>query len=386
MKRRNRPVWLKNVYQNLRQIKYNRKLQYVTVLLTIILSSLFSVAAMSLQNQQNQRTPVDDLNNFTPVGYQMNGRDRNKNDVPVDQEKTANNNKTILAVEGKKDNKLPKTSPEACSNNNSKFLPRDMWIWQSSVASDANQRSTMLEFAKSRNVRTIYMESEKLINSDQRSLSTLLVEAKNNCINVELLFGAADWSFNRNHSYVESLVQKSVDFAKSTSVPPVGVHFDVEPYNLDEYKADINSGANQYLDMLEKIRAITKKSSLYFSKSMPLGFEFQTITRAGVQTKMSHATIERVDRIALMDYRDTADRIIADAADEFQHAAKVGTKMVIGVETDCNTGEVQTITFCEEGNAYMESQLTQVHKAYKNNSAYTGLAIHDYAAYKTLRQ
>ena len=280
----------------------------------------------------------------------------------------------------------PTTSPVVSSClTTAGSLPVDLWVWQSAVATDAAQSNALFTFAKANNVKTVYLESEKLINTDQTSLGTFIKNAKSNCVDVVLLYGAADWAFTRNHDYAVSLAQKSVAFANQAAVSPVGIQYDVEPYNLEEYKADINSGANQYLDMLEKIKSATNGSKLYFAKTMPLGFEYQPVTRNGITMSLSHATIDRVDHIALMDYRDTASRIISDASDELTYAAMKGKKVVIGVETSCTTGEVETITFCEEGKSYMFTELQKVKDAYSSNGAYVGLAVHDYEAFKILK-
>lgn len=280
----------------------------------------------------------------------------------------------------------PATSPvvSKCATD-STAMQVDMWVWQPAVAYDSTKSLELFNFAESNNVKTVYLESEKLINSDQGTLGTFIANAKTHCIDVVLLYGSADWAFTRNHVYAVSLAQKSLAFSSQAAVTPVGIQFDVEPYNLDEYKADVNSGANQYIDMLEKIKSVTRTSQLFFAETMPLGFEYQNVTRNGITTSLSHATIDRVDRIALMDYRDTSSRIINDASDEVVYAASAGKKVVIGVETSCQTGEVETITFCEEGKAYMIAELTKVVSAYNTNSAFAGVAVHDYAAFKILR-
>jgi hypothetical protein len=284
----------------------------------------------------------------------------------------------------------PTTDTEAsaivsCANQSGSIQPKHLWVWQGTVASDPAQRAELLAFAGSRRVQTIYLESEKLITSNQPALMNFIKEAKQHCMNVELLFGAPEWGLSGNHAYAVSLAQKAVVFAALAPVPPVGVQFDVEPYNLPEYKADPNAGGNQYLDMLEKIRAVTAPSKLYFSKAIPLGFEFQDISRGGTTRKLSHAAIERVDRVILMDYRDTSARIIDDASDEIQHAAVSGKKLVIGVETACDTGEVQTITFCEEGSGALEAALAKVTSTFGSNGAFAGMAVHHYASYKSLK-
>lgn len=363
------------IVARLRSYRFTRKRALFVIAFVVLASTLATVAALDRRSTRQQEAseakaaatvrPKPVVTSSTP---------------PAPSGKAATTAAPPLAAA------IPATgSPGTCANRSGGPQPKGMWVWQSAVATDAGQRAALLSFAGTHRVRTVYLESEKLINTDQASLASFTKEAKQHCIEVELLFGAPDWAFTSNHAYAVSLAQKAVAFASRAEAPPVGVHFDVEPYNLPEYKADVNSGANQYLDLLEKIRAVTSPSKLYFAKAIPLGFEFQSVNRGGQTVKLSHAAIERVDRVMLMDYRDTSNRIIDDASDEMQYAASKGKKVVIGVETACDTGEVHTITFCEEGKAALETALLNVSNAFGSNSAFAGMAVHDYAAYKPLK-
>ena len=55
---------------------------------------------------------------------------------------------------------------------------------------------------------------------------------------------------------------------------------------------------------------------------------------------------------------------------------------MIGVET--NDVEPEKVTFFEEGETVMESELALVEQHYQTSSAFRGFAIHDYSGYRTL--
>jgi hypothetical protein len=348
-------------------------------LVLILMLAILPISAVTQRLTTSDTDTAEKINRRLQKSRMNLDKKNNDNLIPIESNQPVENGEPLSS------NVDSPTNDKLCNQTSGSSVSKDMWVWQPTAASNPSERETLFTFAKSRNVQKVYLESEKLLADDQTSLASFIEIAKQNCIDVELLFGAADWSFTRNHSYAVALAQKSIAFAQSAKVAPVGIQFDVEPYNTAEYKADPNAGGNQYLDMLEKINAVTKDSNLYFAKSVPLGFKFQTINRNGTLVKMSEATIDRVDRVVLMAYRDTADRVIADSVEEIFYASKTGKKLVIGAETDCNTGEVETITYCEEGQAYMNNELTKIHTASISSAAYSGIAIHDYAAYKILK-
>lgn len=106
------------------------------------------------------------------------------------------------------------------------------------------------------------------------------------------------------------------------------------------------------------------------------------------QTKPSNQHIQDiVDYVVIMDYRDIAgggDEIIAHAQNELIYANKINKLVTVGVETNCI--EFAKITFCEEGEAAMEQELSEAKQVFKANPAFHGFAIHDYVGYARLSQ
>ncbi len=269
------------------------------------------------------------------------------------------------------------------------MLRRNVWLWQSGTATDATQRATFFQFADAHAIRTIYFESESLIQNNQQALASFISEAKNHNMGVELLFGDSAWARTANQNYAVSLAQKAVAFASTASVKPEGVHYDVEPYTLTEWSSTSTSNdiANQYLDLLEKLNSATQGTSLKLSVDVPFWYDTCskcTITRNGQTLNMSNAVIDRVNNVTLMDYSDTASLIISRASGEISYAKSVGKTATIGVNT-ASSSEGGSTTFYEEGNAVMEQALAAVSNYYSTNAGFSGLAVHDYIGYSQLK-
>jgi len=268
---------------------------------------------------------------------------------------------------------------------------RDVWVWWAAgVVTKPAARATFFDFADAQKIRRAYVEAEVPLTAggDTTALASLIAEAATHCVQVELLFGRPEWALAKNHATPLALAQAAIDFsAKLSGARPIAVHFDVEPYNgLPEWTSDETGTANQYLDLLEKIAAKTKGSTLKFVVDIPFWFDGHKIARGGTTRPLSEWTIDRVDWIGIMDYRDHAaapDGMIDDAATEFAYAASVKKKLVVGAETKCITPAY--ITYCEEGAAKMDVELAAVRKAYAASTAFDGFAIHHYESWRALK-
>ncbi len=268
-----------------------------------------------------------------------------------------------------------------CPTSNS-GKPRDVWLWGSTTATDLGKRAIFFDFAASHAIRTVYIESESLISNNQAALADFITEASNRCMSVELLYGYAPWALTINHGKAVNLAGKSVIFAQGLVIKPAGIHFDVEPYLLPEWDTDQNGTANQYLTLLEKLSAETSGTGLRLTVDTPFWFDNRWVPRDGQTRLMSELVIDRVDRVVIMDYRDTSDLIIKFASSEMAYAGNTGKEVVIGVTTNCVSPTY--ITFCEEGIESMEQAFNSVSTAYSNSLAFRNFSVHDYTGYKAL--
>jgi|GEM_PF-5973558 len=265
-------------------------------------------------------------------------------------------------------------------------LPRGMWVWDATVATDTNKRDDLMDFAVSKGVNRLYLESEELILSNQAAITSFCIAAAQHGIEVELLFGNNQWTYSSNHTYALALATKSAHYVGSLQGPkPIAVHFDVEPHTLPDFETDRDGVFAQYLILLQKLQ-VAKGSQLQFNVDYPLGFDVLS-AKVGSETKLMSAWMyDYVDRGIMMDYRDFADTddgIIARVAFSMEHAKNVGKTVGIGVETLCDL-EPEKISFCEEGEAVMLRELAKVQAVYGDSAAFGGFSIHYYDSYSSL--
>jgi hypothetical protein len=262
---------------------------------------------------------------------------------------------------------------------------RAMWTWHDVDVSTAARQNTLLNFAAERGVNVIFLHSEDMLDKP-KLLSAFLTRAAAKGMKVELLFGASTWALTANHNIPLQLLKRVNTFVSGLSgARPVGVHFDIEPHALPEWNTDPVSLGNQLLSLYGKLMA-AKAPGLYINADIAMGYEYLSLTRGGVTKSLSHWMVDSTDRTTLMDYRDYSsgeDSILSHALHPVSYAAIQRKRTVVGVETTCNVQPTK-VTFCEEGNRHMETQLSTVNTYFRPNAGYGGIAIHDYANYRKL--
>jgi hypothetical protein len=266
---------------------------------------------------------------------------------------------------------------------------RALWVWNAEVATNDDAKAQFLDFIQREHISGIYLYAYDLLSVDPTALADLIAETGG--AEVELLAGDPSWALATNHSEVLDFVQEAIVFAQNVSKAsrPVGLHFDVEPYLLDEWGSDQVGTITQYLDLLVAIREklTTTESPLLLSVDIPFWYDTIGATYNGEMKPLHQHVQDIVDYVVIMDYRDTAggsDGMIAHAQNELIYANKINKLVTVGVETNCI--EPAKITFCQEGKAAMEQELSEAKLIFEANPAFHGFAIHDYVGYARLSQ
>jgi len=266
---------------------------------------------------------------------------------------------------------------------------RALWVWNEEVVTNDDAKVRFLDFIWSEHINAIYLHAYGLLSINPTALEGFIAEASD--VEVELLAGDPSWALTANHSKVLDFVQEAIAFRQDVGRTgrPVGLHFDIEPYLLDEWNNDQERTITQYLDLLVAVkkRLTEAEAPLLLSADIPFWYDTIEATYNG-ETKPLHQHVQDiVDCVVIMDYRDTAgggDGIVAHARNELFYANKMNKLVTIGLETNCI--EPAKITFCEEGRAVMEQELSEAKLCFEASPAFHGFAVHDYVGYAGLSQ
>ena len=271
----------------------------------------------------------------------------------------------------------------------SQSVDRGVWIWTTDVVTSTGSRQNFLTFAQLKRLNGVYLYAYNLLPAYSGELKDFIDSANAIGMQVELLAGDPSWALTSAHWIGLDFVRQVVTFTASITGGniPSGVHLDVEPYLLPGWTSDPSGIAAQYLDLLVQARQELANSGmgLTLTVDIPFWFDTVTVTHNNAMKTLNRHVQDVVDRITIMDYRDFAhgdDGIVHHALNEIGYAEVISKGVTIGVET--NDVEPEKVTFFEEGETVMESELALVAQQYQTSPAFNGFAIHDFLGYVAL--
>ena len=262
----------------------------------------------------------------------------------------------------------------------------DAYVY-SDLAQDLVARAAFFSFAQAKGIGRIYLEAGGLVQTAPAALADFIAAAQVNGIAVSLLTGDATWSLSGHHGEALTVANAAASFAAELKVAgkpaPEAIQFDVEPYLLPSWDTDLQGTANQYLDLLAELHGALQ-GKLALTVAIPFWFDLYEVTRAGQKRPLSEWVIDATDGTVMMDYRDTAAQIVDLATTELVYASQQGRPLTVAVDLQCGSSEPTYITFCEEGETAMRSELAAAQPALEAYQAFAGYAIFYYEAWAAL--
>lgn len=271
---------------------------------------------------------------------------------------------------------------------------RSMWLWYSAdaISNTGTAQSDLFAFCASpfgfqeRRITHLYLYAHQQVSQSPMQLRQFLSAAHGQGLTVFYLDGEPTWAESESQRLYGEQVLRNVLAFNSNSLPHErfdGVQYDVEPYGLPNWSIAKIAYWSQYITLLSNCQAqvnywnSTNNASIPFEACIPRWYDSDSDTVTN-----SEQVQDITDSIAIMDYVNTAERIIADATTEVAYADFIEKKAVIGVET--MQVDPSTATFFGKTNSEMEGELWQVVDAYSSINGFGGLAIHHYDSYRLL--
>lgn len=245
---------------------------------------------------------------------------------------------------------------------------RAMWVWD-------GPSQAVIDFSLQRGVDRLFLNAPPGF-SDDATFDSFLANAHQAGLEVYALAGDPSWA-KRSRPFMQ-WVDEVVDHGGFDGLAP-----DVEPYALPDWnnKKRRPKVISSYLSALDGARS--RAGGLPLVPAVPFWWDEPEFAVKG--SLLIDEVLNRVDGIAVMAYRDTAqgpNGIIALAGYEVAAATAAGKSAIIGVETAPNS--LDYVTFFEEGNAVMETVLAEVSAHWVSSAGYWGNAIHHYGSYVSL--
>jgi hypothetical protein len=260
------------------------------------------------------------------------------------------------------------------------------WIWQTSlIASEPDQ---ILLFAKEQGVELIYLKID--ISRKASYYQAFIKKASEAGVKVHALGGQASWGLEQNRYKILALVDWVLAYNQVVADDEKisGVHFDIEPYVMPEWKTDEKvSIMKQWMGNVEAYLERTNLDpTLEVGCDIPFWLD-KTYLSDNPGTTLSEWLISKHEQVVVMAYRDRADgsnSISALVPQEMGWADELGKKVLLAVETK-QSNEGNFVTFYEEGKTYMNAELSKLPALMSSHPSYAGTAIHSYEYWKPLK-
>jgi hypothetical protein len=287
---------------------------------------------------------------------------------------------------------------------------RTMWVYKTeAIMNSPAERDGLFAFCAARHITDLFWqmhftrEGDRFIIKDEPALKSFITAATAHHLRIHALSGDPVHALRTNHDRVLARIDALLAFNHSapSDAQLAGVHFDIEPHALPEWKKASDTDKAAMLTQLVELNARLMdklheaKSSLvcgadivfWLGKTNRDGSLAYPVTFRGVTKDAASHLLDLIDNVGIMSYRDHAEgpngiiplveKIIA-IADNSKGRAFVGAKMA-------NIGPSME-GFYSRTEPEMMSELKKVDDAFANHRGYAGLAFFTYEAFKVMPQ
>lgn len=250
-----------------------------------------------------------------------------------------------------------------------KLRAKGVWWWDSNL--DSNM---YLSFAKEQNVNEIYY-CDSSLDSDTKNF---VLKAKSYGMKTYLLAGEYQWLYD--DSNLIKLVEKYISYNKNNKDAILsGIHLDIEPHQAEDFDTNRINLITSLVTIAKKLKSTYPE--IEFSYDIPFWFE-EDLTINNVTKKEFEWIFDYADKVYIMSYRDSYDKILSVAQSEFDYAKSKNKLIFLSVETK-NLGDGNNnVTFYEEGFSYLSSVISELDNTLPEN---VGISIHHIRTFRELK-
>ncbi len=276
---------------------------------------------------------------------------------------------------------IPPPAPVA-DNGDERTLQKSTWIWDTPLI--RTDQENLLKFARDNKLTAIYLQFDRDI--PVVVYRQFIKTARDHQIRVEALAGRPQWAYPSQQVNIEAFIDWVSTY--NATVDPserfAGLHFDIEPYLLPEWKTENRQVIENWMDNIRLIEQKTKGSGLKLTLDVP--FWLPMIKVPDSTYSLSAWMLEKADAVVIMDYRNAAlgnDGIVANAHAIAREASTLKKQAVIAVET-APSSEGDFTTFYTTSIKAMKEQMAIAKEKLSHYPSFAGFAIHDYKSWTQL--
>lgn len=259
---------------------------------------------------------------------------------------------------------------------------RSTWIWNPWILVD-NEINT-LEFLETKQINKVYLQIDYEIS--KKVYQSFIEKATAKDIQIYALAGESYWITENGIEYQNQLMDWLEHYQhEATDVQRfLGIHLDIEPYDTTLWTTKQTTAIQTYQQLVVQAKKKAQLFNLPLQLDIPFWYDeisYDTKYGNGI---LSEWLIDHSDGVTIMAYRDNSQEIIKIAKNEIEYAKQMNKKVVVGVET-LESKEGDSVSFSEEGEAYMNRQLSKVQKYFSKKTSFKGIAIHHLESWMEMR-
>lgn len=233
-----------------------------------------------------------------------------------------------------------------------------VWWWN-----DQLDTEIYFDYAVKNNITEIYYCN----SSFDKNTKDFISLANKKDIKVYFLCGEYQWLENRTN--LINKLNSYLEYQNNNSKYKfAGVHLDIEPHQ------NPNFDTNREILITALIQLVYDLENLYptinFNYDIPFWFDDEITFNSNTKPAYQHI-IDIADKVTIMSYRDTAEKIYSVAKDEIDYALSVKKKVNLAVECG-DTGE-DIVDFSQEGIQHLNKELKSLRSMLPKGF---GIAIH----------
>jgi hypothetical protein len=258
---------------------------------------------------------------------------------------------------------------------------RATWLWNPwMIYSD---EAGTLAFLESKGVNKVYVQIDAEV--PPAVYRSFIEKAGAKGMRIFALDGAPGWVAPKGAVHQDRLMAwiKTYQNGSPAAQKFAGIHLDVEPYLYSGWNTNQAATVKAYQALLTKAKNSATTLNLPLEADMPFWFDEISYKNTYGKGILAEWVIAKTNSVTIMSYRDSAPFIIDLVENELAFGQKYGKTVVVGVETG-QTDEGDSITFYEEGESFMNEQLSIVSNHYSNHPGFGGIAVHHVDSWKTM--
>ncbi|WP_245203582.1 copper amine oxidase N-terminal domain-containing protein [Ammoniphilus resinae] len=264
-----------------------------------------------------------------------------------------------------------------------KALPRSTWVWEAKIIkTDPNQ---VLEFARNNHLDSIYLQADRDV--DESFYRMFISRATDQGMEVEALGGAPRWVKKENQHEIMKHLEwvNTYNTSARSNEKFAGLHFDIEPYLLDDWGTKRENVLQKWVDTIRLIEKETRGMGLKVAYDVP--FWIYQYDLPGDGSSLSAWLLERADQLVIMDYRNFAlgrNGIVENARPILEEAVKLGKQVIVAVDS-AQSKEGDHTTFYSRDVEEMKIELKLAAIELSRYSSFGGFAVHDYKNWRLMK-